>query len=330
MPTVHASQLPGLVTDAGYAVMMSSYDQEPAVRNLVFDVMDIGGYEEGFSEAVIVGADEPDVIKRGQAAPARTFDQGYQWFCKIHKLAEGIVITEEMLNDPNADQKIGGMVRSFAGKFGEGFARKKEKMAAAIFNKGAYTAGDLETFDGSYPAHADTYPKFIYDGKPFFAASGNGHPLFLASSVTKVNFDTNTLTSTNLEAARILISRTNAVDEANQKISISPNMLLVPPELAQTAEVILGSIQLPGTAQNDINTLRGRFTPVSWSYLDDTDGWFLGAGKKGIRAYDSGAPMLFTEPLNDGSGSMRIRMTSYFGAAVTDWRFWTAHRSAQS
>lgn len=126
------------------------------------------------------------------------------------------------------------------------------------------------------------------------------------------------------------MSRTNAVDEANQKVSISPNLLLVPPELAQTAEVILGSLQLPGTAQNDINTLRGRFQPVSWRYLDDTDGWFLGTAKKGVRLYDSGDPMLFTEPLNDGSGSWAIRMTSYFARVVTDWRFWTAHRSAQS
>jgi len=310
--------------------MMAAYDQEPAVRNQVFDVMPLNGHEMGFSEAVIVGGNEPDLIDHGAVAPARTFDQGYQWFCRARKLAERIVIPEELMNDPNADVKIGNLVRTFAAQFGEGFARKKEQMAADIFNKGAYTAGDLATFDGGYPGHADAYPKFIYDGKPFFAASGNGHPLFLAPSVTKVNFDTNTLTSTNLEAARILMSRTNAVDEANQKVSISPNLLLVPPELAQTAEVILGSLQLPGTAQNDINTLRGRFQPVSWRYLDDTDGWFLGTAKKGVRLYDSGDPMLFTEPLNDGSGSWAIRMTSYFARVVTDWRFWTAHRSAQS
>jgi len=330
MPTVHPSQLPGLVTDAGYGVMMESYAQEPAVRNLVFEIMDLDGYEEGFSEAVIVGADEPDVIARGGIAPARTFDQGYRWTCKVDKLAERIEITEEMMRDPNADAKIGGMISAFAKRFGEGFARKKEKLAADVFNKGAYTAGHLDTFDGAYPGHADSHPKFIYDGKPFFAASGNGHPLFLEPATTKVNFDTNSLTSTNLELARILMSRTNAVDEANQKISVTPNVLLVPPELAQTAEVILGSLQVPGSANNDINTLRGRYQPVSWRYLDDTDGWFLGAAKKGVRLYDSGDPMLFAEPKNDSSGTWTIRMTSYFGRVVTDWRQWSAHRSAQS
>lgn len=330
MSSVHPTQLPGLVTDAGYAVMMEAYGQEPQVRAEIFDVMPLQGYEEGFSETVIVGADEPDIIKRGEVAPARTFDQGYQWFAKVDKMAEGIVLTEEMLRDPDADRKIGGLVRQFSRRFGEGFGRKKEKLAADLFNFGAFTSGHLATFDGAYPGHADTYPKFIYDGKPFFAASGNGHPLFLAQATTKVNFDTNALSSTNLEAARILMSRTNAVDEANQTISVTPDVLVVPPELAQTAEVILGSLQVPGTAQNDINTLRNRFRLVNWRHLTDTDNWFLGTARRGVKLMDSGDPMLFAEPLNDGSGSWRVRMISYFGRVVTDWRFWTAHRSPQS
>jgi len=234
------------------------------------------------------------------------------------------------MRDPNADAKIGGMIASLSRKYAEGFARKKESLAANIFNYGAFTAGHMETFDGSFPGHIDSYPKFIYDGKPLFAASGNGHPLFLNSSVTKVNFDTNALSSTNLEAARILMSRTNAVDEADQRITISPDTLLVPPELVQTAEVLVGSVQLPGTAQNDINTARGRFRVISWAALTDTDGWFLGEARKGIKLLDSGDPMLMTEPLNDGSGSVSVRWVSYFGAVATNWRSWSAHRSAQS
>lgn len=327
MPSIHPSQLPGLVTDAGYGVMIEAYDQELAVRSQLFETRFINPSDEGFTEKVIIGDDEPDVIERGEVAPSRTLDEGYQWFHKVKKLAEKVEITEEMMSDPNATAKIGDMIATLSRRYGQGFQRKKERMAADIFNKGAFTAGHLATFDGSYPGHDDNYPKFIYDGKPFFAASGNGHPLFGAASVTPYNATANTLTSTNLETVRILMTRTNAVDEFNREISIMPDVLLVPPELEQTADVILGSVQAPGTAQNDINTQRGRYRRISWRYLSDTDGWILGKARQGLMQYElRTGPMMSVEPKNDGSGTMIVRWRDYYGVGVTNWRYWSGHR----
>lgn len=330
MSSVDPSQIPGLVTDAGYPVMLEMYAQEPAMRQEIFDVRPCNGTEYGFTERVIVGADEPAEIPYGGESHSRTIDEGYQWFIRLRKLAEDIVIREEEYRSPEASAVLVGKVASAAGRFGQGFQRKKEQIAADLFIYGAYTAGRLATFDGSFPGHADTYPKFIYDGKPWLAASGNGHPLFLDSSVTKYNKTANSLTSTNLETARILMSRTNAVDEANQVIRVDPDVLVVPPELTQTAEIILNSVQAPGSANNDTNTMRGRFALKQWRYLTDTDGWFLGQAKKGLRFYDSGDPMIHVSEPDKKTGDVTIRFVSYAGAGVTDWRSWTGHNISAS
>lgn len=330
MSSVHPTQVPGLVTDAGYTVMLQSYAAEPIVRNLIFRSVPLPVGTYGFTGKVIVGADEPADTRFGEPSHSRTFDEGYQWFGKVHKLQQHITLQEEMLRNPNAAAMITEMVGNAAGKFGQGFQRKKESIAAAMFKYGAYTAGHRDTFDGSYPGHADPYPAFIYDGKPLFAASGNGHPLYLDSSVTKYNKTANALSSTNLEAARILMTRTNAVDEANQPIRIDPDTLLVPPELEQTADILLGSTQAPGSANNDINTQRGRYSRITWRYLDDTDGWFLGAARQGLAFADSGDPMIETSAPDPVTGNVTVRFVSYCATWCDDWRPWSGHNISAS
>lgn len=330
MSSVHPSQVPGLVTDAGYPVMLQAYASEPVVRTQIFRSAPLSIGDYGYTGKVIVGADEPSETGFGEASPSRTFDEGYQYFGRVRKLQEDLVLQEEMLRNPNAAAMISQLVGSSAAKFGQGFQRKKEQIAANFFIYGAYTAGHQPTFDGSYFGHTDPYPKFIYDGKPLFAASGNGHPLFLATSVTKYNKTANALSSTNLESARILMTRTNAVDEANQVIRIDPDTLLVPPELEQTADILLGSTQAPGSANNDVNTQRGRYNRITWRYLTDTDGWFLGAARQGLVFADSGDPMIETSAPDPKTGNVVVRFVSYVAAWVDDWRPWSAHNTSAS
>lgn len=330
MSSVHPTQVPALVTEVGYPAVLASYAQEPEMRSRIFRTvpLPIGTY--GFTGKVIVGADEPAEVGFGEASHSRTFDEGYQFFGKVRKLSEDLVIQEEMLRAPNAAAAIAGVVGSAAAKFGQGFQRRKEKIAARLFNYGAYTAGYPLAFDGTYPGHSDPYPAFIYDGKPFFAASGNGHPLYLAPTTTKYNKTANSLDATHLEEARILMCSTNAVDEAGQEIRIDPTVLVVPPDLEQTADILLGTTQAPGTALNDVNTQRGRYTRLTWRYLTDTNGWFLGAARRGIVFADSGDPMIETSAPDPKTGSVTIRFVSYCAAWVEDWREWSGHNISAS
>jgi hypothetical protein len=56
---------------------------------------------------------------------------------------------------------------------------------------------------------------------------------------------------------------------------MNPKILVVPGALEFTAEKIAKSIQLPGTNNNDINPMRGRFQVIVLDYLTDSNNWFL-------------------------------------------------------
>lgn len=81
------------------------------------------------------------------------------------------------------------------------------------------------------------------------------------------------LTEANLELAMKLARE--QVDETGLKIQMNPNLLIVPGALEFTAEKIAKSVQLPGTNNNDINPMRGRFQVIVLDYLTDPTAWFL-------------------------------------------------------
>lgn len=81
------------------------------------------------------------------------------------------------------------------------------------------------------------------------------------------------LTEANLEVAFKLARE--QVDERGLKIQMIPKVLIVPPALEFTAEKIAKSVQLPGTNNNDINPMRGRFQVIVLDYLTDDNNWFL-------------------------------------------------------
>jgi phage major head subunit gpT-like protein len=81
------------------------------------------------------------------------------------------------------------------------------------------------------------------------------------------------LTEANLEIAMKLARE--QVDERGLKIQMNPKILVVPGALEFTAEKIAKSIQLPGTNNNDINPMRGRFQVIVLDYLTDSNNWFL-------------------------------------------------------
>lgn len=334
MATVSPSQIPALVSDLGIEAMLESYGQVAPMYAEIAQVIPVSPASppEGFKEAVITGGKKPKLIKRGEDAPAVSMDQVFTHQAAIKKYAERIEITEEIYNDPNAQNLITQRFLSAVGMWGMGWALAKEEALAAMFNRGPIAAGDKSVFNNSYPGMVDPYPGLIYDGKPWFAASGNGHPLGLDASTTKHNLIvSHALNSSNLELSRILMRDTNAYDDAGDKVVIEPTVLLVPPGLEQTASTLLESMLKPGTANNDVNTHRGVLTPKTWRFLTDADGWFLGVAGQGVRVYDSGEALrLSTSAPDPASGSVTVRGVGYFGATVTNWRHWAAFNIASS
>ena len=66
------------------------------------------------------------------------------------------------------------------------------------------------------------------------------------------------------------------VDDRGKKLMIQPRHLIVPQELSWTADQLLGSTNLPGSADNDVNSLRmAGLTWSTWHYLTDPNAWFI-------------------------------------------------------
>jgi hypothetical protein len=65
------------------------------------------------------------------------------------------------------------------------------------------------------------------------------------------------------------------VDDRSIPISQTPGTLVVGPNFAYIAKVLLGSSNVPGSAYNDINTMQNLCKLVVSPYITDEDSWFL-------------------------------------------------------
>jgi hypothetical protein len=144
----------------------------------------------------------------------------------------------------------------------------EEKQAHALFNNGFTT-------------------ELSPDGVALFSAS---HVLKGGGSARNILSAAADLSATSLQQALVDWQNQTKV-EAGQLVAPATDLVLfVPPDLEFTADRILNSTLLPGSADNDRNPIKARrnWTIIVSPYLTDSDAWFLlDANKKshGITSY---------------------------------------------
>lgn len=332
MSSVDITQAPAIVARDGYPVMFQEYAAQPVVYPEICEVRDADFGMLGDKGSVISGVGHMKKVRDGEEIPADTIKGTRTWRCAIHRYGSRLDIPRRMLQASDASAKIPNMVAEFARQWGRRSPAMKEEIVADIFQKGTLSAGSVTVFDGSYPNEADANIGFIYDGKPFFAATGNGHPL-LAGTSTPFNLTAAlVLSSTNLQTVLTAMRTTNAIDDRELKIQVMPRKLLVPPDLEYSAKALINSVLVPGSANNDANVVQGILDVVPWRYLtDDTDAWWVGATGQGggVRVYDSGVPIIETA-IDPRTKDLVVTAEFVFGAVVTDWRQWYCANKAIS
>lgn len=114
----------------------------------------------------------------------------------------------------------------------------------------------------------------IYDGKALFA---HDHPLVenknSGTTAKGDNLIEGTLDATTLEKALLLAKK--QVDEAGKLITMNFDTIVVPPALETKARILLNSTLVTGSANNDINVLKGRLNILVWDFLEIDDACFL-------------------------------------------------------
>lgn len=145
-------------------------------------------------------------------------------------------------------------------KLADSAAIHRERSGANVFNNAFTDTGvDQEGFSVS--------------GADGVGLCSTAHPATPGNPSTQSNEGTLAFTAANVRATRLLMRKLK--DDKGNPIALKPDTVLIPPDLEDKADVIFGSDQEPGGANNDVNNLRGKYTPVVWDYLTDPTAWFL-------------------------------------------------------
>jgi len=130
--------------------------------------------------------------------------------------------------------------------------RTREKHGASLFNNAFNTS--------------------VFAGGDSKALCATNHT-WVGISNTWSNSGTDSLSTTALEATRI--KGMLLLDETNNLMDIQYDTLLIPPNLQETANIIIKSDWRSGTANNDMNWNKERYNIIVWNRLTDTNNWYL-------------------------------------------------------
>lgn len=208
-----------------------------------------------------LGTDAWNEFERTGRVPYDRFARGFKTQLAHHEFAMGVIVERKLIDDnlyPGS-----GIPKSISGrveKLADSLAVKREKSAATLFNN-AFTAAGSDN---------EGFPIPGADGVALCSAS---HPNGPEDTTTQSNTGVLTLTQDNVTATRILMRKFK--DDRGELVSISPDTLLVPPELEEAATIINNTPRDVGTNNNDVNVQQGRWNIVSWDYLTDATRWFM-------------------------------------------------------
>jgi len=160
------------------------------------------------------------------------------------------------------------------------------------------------------------------DGQVLFSTA---HPFKsggTASNRLAVDAD---LSTSSLSALLTVMDTTTEAGAVN--IKLNPTKLLIPPQSRWVAKTILGSDQLPGSMDNDINALKNILKPVMCNFFTDSDAFFVQDEDHDMTYYDREKPKMENSDDKDTfDAKFTIRMRS--SAGYSDWRGIAGSRGA--
>jgi hypothetical protein len=318
--------LPKAFVDNRYAWGFEGYDEYPLIFPEYFrqDSTDLS-YEQ---YTTAVGPDDLSETAEGSEIDRTVAVEGFTVYCANKKFATELPVTNEALRD---NRKVENFLKAWAKGLGEAARTRQERTHAALFNQGGFTAGH-SVFNNNIPNVLDTYtnPLLTYDGKPFFAASGNNHVAKYGGTfyngVVSLDLDT-----TALQTVTTLLSATNAFNESGREIHLMPNIILVKSRSNNwfTAKRIVESMGEVTAVHAGVKNLFTDYVVIGNPYLSDADAWFVGQAKKGLISLTR-MPLEITyydEPRVYGKV---VQGVIRYGCAVDNFRYWAGANFSQS
>jgi len=285
------------LTQEGLAGLVGlSYTQHEKQFSRIFDVKDTKkAYEVVQAMDALAPASQKD---EGANFDYQLYGQSFNPKYIPVTYATGVSWSKEAAAD-----ELYGLFEDRAKMLGFSMAQAKEIYHAAILSR---------AFNSSY-----TMPGG--DGKEMCATDHSKGPSGgTFSNELTVGAD---LSATSLQDMLILIG--TATDSRGNKIALKGTDLIVTPANMFVAHVITSSVNLPGSADNDINAIKSmgcvRSVIVN-NYIDETGAWFMKTNAmKGLTSYQREA--MSVENDNDfNSRSIRCMAAERYCAGWTDPR----------
>lgn len=203
--------------------------------------------EEMFGVGAL-GVDAWDNYEKANAVSIAKIDQNYKKiFTHSEKLLK--VHIERKLYDDNQFPQIFQM----GTVVGDSMGLKREMDGASVFNN-AFSAS--------------------YTGADGVSLCNDSHPFSpVKTDKTQDNSYALSLTKTNVATVREAMMA--FTDDNENKVGVTPDLLLVPPALEDEGLVIVRSLNDPDSANNAVNPQAGRFEVWPWHYLTDSNAWFM-------------------------------------------------------
>lgn len=316
MAGVHRSQFTEAMKKDMYAYFWEKYDDTPPKHQELFEVVSSDAAYEKFTSAIGLGEllEKPEGEDLQSDAPM----ESYTIVCKNRSFGRLVRFSYETIKD---SQKVSNLLSTTVGTWGRMVPITKEKFYAKFFNNGV---NDNNVFNNNITGVIeDASGDKIYDGDNWFSTSHTSRAGTDYANYSSVN----ALSHSNLQTIWQTYHQTNNRDERDEIIELSADVLLLPPALKFTAQVILNSTLLPGSMDNDTNVMASILSTMEWAYLTDSDSWFMGKKKAGLMATDREDVTLDfwqDETSKDYFASIFTR----FGGCVTNWRYWYANNIA--
>lgn len=234
------------LTPGFHKIFDDGYGEEPLMLEQIFSVNT--SEKDTERDTSYGGFALPFETSEGEPITYDQVYQGYDVTYRHKKYTLGFKVTREAIEDD-----LYRIVSRRPAEMGRAMRRGAEVQARNVLVNG---------FSTSYLGG---------DGKPLFSTS---HPRPDGGTAQSNASSTGiTLTEENLETGRLAVM--DQLDDRGQIIGVNPDVLLVPQELEKTAHLIVDSTMRSGTADNDANFYKGKFSVKMWKYLTSSTAWFL-------------------------------------------------------
>lgn len=255
--TVTRSTFSTLLEPGLAAVYFNEFDMYPLVYPKIFKVKTSEKASETVQHIVGVGLTPEKPI--GVATTYEDIEIGWSKTFTHSTFSKGIRIVQELIED---DQY--GVMEDMTATLARSARQRMEVDAADILNN---------AFSSSYTG---------YDAVSLINSS---HVNKIGGTWSNAISPTGDLSVSTLQDAIEVIE--TMTDERGLTLALRPKLLVVPPALQWTAAELLESVHKPGTADNEINSLRGKSLDyIVNPYLTDSGAWFVIADNHKLVYYE--------------------------------------------